>query len=166
MRPGGHSRTGCYLVTPAPPPLFPARGRIRLVGERRNGLVARCRLGVLVRVLSGRVLARVLLAGLMLGRLVLVAPAAVGLLLATVGLLLAAVGLLLAAVAERAVSLVLVGTVVVRGPVVLAAVAVLAVSLVLVALVGVRLVLIGLVRVGRRVGLRVSVLGVPLVAVA
>src|SRR5690242_19088866 len=110
MRPGGHSRTGCYLLTPAPPPLFPARGRVCLVGERRNGLVARCRLGVLVRVLpglrvlTGRVLIRVVLAGLVLGRLVLVAPAAVG--------------LLLAAVAERAVSLVLVGTVIVRGLVV------------------------------------------------
>src|SRR5689334_25295205 len=89
----------------------------------------------------------------------LVAPGAVGLLLATVGLL-------LAAVAERAVSLVLIGTVIVRGLVVLAAVAVLAVPLVLVALLGVRLVLICVVRVCRRVGLGLPAPGVTLVAMA
>src|SRR6185312_10269237 len=46
----GHSRTGRYLLTPATPSLFPARGRICFVGERRDGLLARGGLLILLRV--------------------------------------------------------------------------------------------------------------------
>src|SRR6185437_9101860 len=151
----GHSRTGRYLLTPATPSLFPARGRICFVGERRDGLLARGGLRILLRVVpASAAVASVLRAvaegavplvrvrrGVALGRVILPGVAVLAVPLVRVG---RSVRFLIALVAIALVPVLLVAGLLANGLLLIALVRV-ALFLFLVTLVLVALTLIALV---------------------
>src|SRR6185437_2655440 len=172
----GHSRTGRYLLTPATPSLFPARGRICFVRKRRDGLLARGGLRILLRVVpASAAVASVLRAvaegavplvrvrrGVALGRVILPGVAVLAVPLVRVG---RSVRFLIALVAVALVTVLLVAGLLAGGLLLVALVrmALFLVTLVLVALTLIALVLITLPLVRRVLIRRVLIRRVPVV---